>query len=149
MSPYAVRHVKFFDQPISEKYLGKNKTWRGFLFAVFVAVAIAWLQSFVKLPAEFLIYDYSNPLLFGLLLGLGTMTGDAVKSFFKRKIGIPPGKSWMPFDQIDFVIGAYLFALLLVFVPLSVLLIILVVTVPTHVAINYAGYLLKLKKNKF
>jgi CDP-2,3-bis-(O-geranylgeranyl)-sn-glycerol synthase len=35
--------------------------------------------------------------------------GDAVKSFFKRQIGVAPGASWIGFDQLDFFIGAYAF----------------------------------------
>jgi CDP-2,3-bis-(O-geranylgeranyl)-sn-glycerol synthase len=33
------------------------------------------------------------------------MAGDAVKSFLKRRAGIRPGRPWIPFDQIDFVVG--------------------------------------------
>ncbi len=36
------------------------------------------------------------------------MTGDAVKSFFKRRAGVPPGGRWIPADEIDFIIGAML-----------------------------------------
>jgi hypothetical protein len=31
---------------------------------------------------------------------------DSVKSFVKRRVGIAPGAPWIPFDQLDFVIGA-------------------------------------------
>ena len=34
------------------------------------------------------------------------MAGDSAKSFLKRRVGIPPGESWILFDQLDFVIGA-------------------------------------------
>ncbi len=33
------------------------------------------------------------------------MGGDRVKSFVKRRIGIPPGDPWIPADQLDDVIG--------------------------------------------
>ncbi len=149
MSPYAVRNVKFLSQPISEKYLGANKTWRGFLFAVLVAAIIAYIQSLLPVQSWLLIYDYNNPILFGALLGIGAMTGDAVKSFFKRKVGLKPGKSWMPFDQIDFIIGAYLFSLMIVNVPITVLLLLIIITIPLHLLTNYIGYKLKVKKNRF
>lgn len=35
------------------------------------------------------------------------MGGDAAKSFFKRRVHVPPGKPWVPFDQLDFVIGVF------------------------------------------
>jgi CDP-2,3-bis-(O-geranylgeranyl)-sn-glycerol synthase len=34
------------------------------------------------------------------------MAGDSAKSFVKRRVGIAPGQSWVPFYQLDFVIGA-------------------------------------------
>ena len=39
-------------------------------------------------------------------MGFGALFGDALKSFFKRQIGIRPGHSWMPFDQVDWIVGA-------------------------------------------
>ena len=55
--------------------------------------------------------DYGNCRLWlGVLMGLGTGIGDAVKSFFKRQIGIAPGASWIGFDQLDFFVGSYAFA---------------------------------------
>ncbi|MBW2995370.1 CDP-archaeol synthase, partial [Candidatus Woesearchaeota archaeon] len=94
------------------------------------------------------ILDYAsvNIILFGFLLGLGAMTGDLVKSFFKRRIGKKPGESWPVFDQLDYVIGALLFGSI-VFVPeLSIILIILIVTPVLNLLANYLGYILKLKK---
>jgi CDP-2,3-bis-(O-geranylgeranyl)-sn-glycerol synthase len=149
MSPYAVKNIKFLSQPISEKYLGKNKTWRGFLFAILVAIAVTCLQSFFTSMPEYLIYDYKNPILLGFLLGAGAMIGDIVKSFFKRRVGIAPGKSWMPFDQIDFIIGAYLFSLLIIPLQIEILIALLAITIPAHLITNYIGYKLKIKKSKF
>ena len=40
----------------------------------------------------------------------------SLKSFFKRRIDIPPGASWPVFDQLDFFVGAYVF-LSIVHVP--------------------------------
>ena len=34
------------------------------------------------------------------------MSGDAVKSSFKRRVGIAPGQPWFPADQLDFIVGA-------------------------------------------
>lgn len=148
MSPYAVRKINFLSQPISEKYLGSNKTWRGFLFAVFIATIVACLQSLVPIPKEFLIYDYSNPIMFGALLGLGAMTGDLIKSFFKRRIGIAPGKSWFPFDQLDFILGALVFVSILRFPGIETVIVLLLLTPALHMITNYIGYLLKVKKSK-
>jgi CDP-2,3-bis-(O-geranylgeranyl)-sn-glycerol synthase len=34
------------------------------------------------------------------------MAGDSVKNFVWRRLRIPPGAPWIPFDQLDFVLGA-------------------------------------------
>lgn len=34
------------------------------------------------------------------------MSGDALKSFCKRRLKIAPGARWIPADQLDFVLGA-------------------------------------------
>lgn len=100
------------------RVLGDHKTWRGLLAGVVVAPVILELQVFVH-EAGFLhglaLIDYASfspwlrSLWLGVLMGLGTGVGDAVKSFFKRQIGIAPGKSWIGFDQLDFLVGAYAF----------------------------------------
>ena len=77
------------------------------------------------------------------------MIGDVAESFFKRKAGMSPGKSWVPFDQIDFIIGAYLFALIMIPVPIEILITLLAITIPLHLITNYIGYRLKIKKDKF
>jgi CDP-2,3-bis-(O-geranylgeranyl)-sn-glycerol synthase len=41
--------------------------------------------------------------------GLGAMADDSAKSFFKRRLGIPPGSPRIPFDQLDFVLRALIF----------------------------------------
>ena len=55
---------------------------------------------------EIALIDYGNcSLWLGVSMGAGTGVGDAVKSFFKRQIGIAPGASWIGFDQLDFFVG--------------------------------------------
>jgi CDP-2,3-bis-(O-geranylgeranyl)-sn-glycerol synthase len=49
-------------------------------------------------------------------MAFGALAGDAVKSFFKRQIGIAPGHRWLGPDQLDFIVGACAF-LALVYVP--------------------------------
>ncbi|KAA0006124.1 MAG: CDP-archaeol synthase, partial [Thermoplasmata archaeon] len=36
----------------------------------------------------------------------GALLGDIVESFFKRRVGKERGEDWIPFDQVDFLIGA-------------------------------------------
>jgi CDP-2,3-bis-(O-geranylgeranyl)-sn-glycerol synthase len=73
-----------------------------------VAIAVAFLESLAGGAA--VAVEPGRWLSLGFLLGLGAMAGDAAKSFFKRRLGIAPGHPWIPFDQIDFQIGALLLA---------------------------------------
>lgn len=64
------------------------------------------------------------------------MTGDAVKSFFKRQRDMPPGSSWFPFDQLDFVIGALVFASVIELPTIFGIIVLLVLTPPLHLMSN-------------
>jgi len=72
--------------------------------------------------AEISLVDYSNWLLFGFLMGFGALLGDMTKSFFKRRLGYAPGKPFIPFDQLDFVVGALLFTYPLVKLPIGLVI---------------------------
>ena len=119
--PVFARKIDFLDVPVDlgkkirgKLLIGKNKTLRGYFFGVLAAAIIAWIQMMLHpFPGNICIIDYSSSSVLGLgsLLGFFALLGDTIKSFFKRRICIPEGKEWMPFDQIDFVIlpAAYLY----------------------------------------
>jgi CDP-2,3-bis-(O-geranylgeranyl)-sn-glycerol synthase len=81
----------------------------------------------------------------GFVLSLGALTGDLLESFIKRRLNRSPGSSLPVADQIDFILGAFLFSL--PFSPPSVLtaLIILLITIPIHLITNLGAALLKMK----
>ena len=93
---------------------GKNKTYRGLIGGIIIAIIVLWLQQRLFASSSFLsdrfidVLDYStlNTIVLGALFGLGALGGDAIESFFKRQLDIAPGKSWFPFDQIDYIVGA-------------------------------------------
>ena len=123
---------KLFGKPI----LGRNKTYRGFVAgAIFATVigAAQWALS-EAVPAlnrlEFFDLDFAGYLELSLLLGFGALVGDAVESFLKRQLEIPAGESWVPLDQIDYVIGALLFS-----IPLGAL------TIGEYAAVAFVGVL--------
>ncbi len=125
--------------------LGKGKTIRGVCVAIFSAVCVAIVQSFVN-------YTF-NPLIFGLLMGSGAMLGDIVKSFFKRRLNIKSGNPFPPFDQLDFILGAFALYygigpyVLNHFYSLSgwTIVFIFVLTPLAHVLMNVVGYVLGLQ----
>jgi CDP-2,3-bis-(O-geranylgeranyl)-sn-glycerol synthase len=108
--------------------LGAHKTWRGFLACVVAGVA-AWevqrLLHHMGILRALALVDYAEPIVPGLLMGLGAGTGDALKSLLKRQVGIAPGSTWLVFDQLDFFAGALAFVSLVHVPPLGVVLAIL------------------------
>jgi CDP-2,3-bis-(O-geranylgeranyl)-sn-glycerol synthase len=94
-----------------KRILGDNKTWGGLISAV-IGGAIGGLMSFTFIESlwrqeAFFWQDYLGFLGVGAVLGFGAIMGDVLKSFFKRRVGIASGKPWLFFDQVDFVIGAW------------------------------------------
>jgi CDP-2,3-bis-(O-geranylgeranyl)-sn-glycerol synthase len=134
-----------------KRIFGKNKTIRGLVFGVLASVIVASIQNHIYLSnsdiQELLKLDYTqiNPIIFGTLSGFGSMMGDAIRSLFKRRQNIEPGKPWIPFDQIDFIIGGIIFTLLYVRLELTDYIIIFILYVVSHPLATITGYLLKLK----
>ncbi len=96
-----------------KRVFGEHKTWRGLLTGMIVSTLTLALQQVLFGQAPFLHdwlqgFDFAQlpTLIVGPLFGLGALGGDAIKSFFKRQRGVPPGESWYPFDQLDLPIGA-------------------------------------------
>lgn len=136
----------------NKRILGDNKTWRGYLFGVLIAVITLWLQKIIFEQSNWLqntlvIIDYSTITLWlGVLLGSGALLGDAVESFFKRRLGIASGETWFPFDQIDYILGGILFSSILIKLPPSYSAVIFVVWFGLHLISSYIGFLLGLKE---
>ncbi|MFA5102326.1 MAG: CDP-2,3-bis-(O-geranylgeranyl)-sn-glycerol synthase [Candidatus Thermoplasmatota archaeon] len=103
------------------RVLGDGKTWRGLFAGTFLgmtagfglAVAASYISassySFLALT-NFEGFPLMIPLLFSLCFG--ALLGDVIESFFKRRIGKDRGQDWIPFDQLDFMVGALLFSFL-------------------------------------
>lgn len=75
---------------ISERWLGPNKTLGAYFYAPLLAAAFSFAPGF----------RWYQP----LLLGLGAVLGDHLKSAIKRQLEYPPGSKWLP-DRFDFALG--------------------------------------------
>jgi len=123
--------------------IGKNKTWRGLVLGVFSAVIITYGLSLLYWPFAFSAVKWS------MLAGSGALLGDAVKSFCKRRVNIPPGKSWVPFDQIDYSIGALALGSVLFFPGWLNALWIVLIGLVGHILINHGAYALGIRQEKW
>lgn len=138
MVPPFTRCWSGWNRPISKRWLGSHKTVLGFGSGVLAGVLVTFVQSRIAWKGALV----NDPpwLTLGLRLGGGAMLGDSAKSFVKRRVGIPPGKPWIPWDQLDFVIGAL--ALVARIAPLTRVdvLAILLVSLTGHILVTRLGY---------
>ncbi|MEM2393804.1 MAG: CDP-2,3-bis-(O-geranylgeranyl)-sn-glycerol synthase [Candidatus Bathyarchaeia archaeon] len=126
---------KFIDgKPI----FGKNKTFKGFFSGLAVGTAVGFLEN---------VFFPEYPAVFGFLASLGALIGDLAGAFIKRRLGIAPGELLPVIDQIDFIVGAMIFAIPLKAPRAELALAILIITIPVHMLTNFAAYKLGLKKN--
>jgi len=102
-----------------KRILGDGKTWRGLLSGTFIGmtsgfglvVAASYIKqsdySYLNLT-NFEGFPFMIPIIFSICIG--ALLGDIIESFFKRRIGKNRGENWIPFDQIDFILGVLLFS---------------------------------------
>jgi CDP-2,3-bis-(O-geranylgeranyl)-sn-glycerol synthase len=158
MSPVLIRgHWEMLAKPLDagrslggKRIFGDHKIWRGVIAALLTGVAAYEAQRLLYVHGvgtDLGAFDYSaHPVVPGLLMGLGAMVGDAVKSFFKRRVGIAPGASWPVFDQIDFLIGAYVFVVPVFAPPPAAVAACVPVVMAGAIATTIVGYGLGLKE---
>jgi len=95
--------IRFAD---GERLLGNSKTIRGFLAGVLAGtVAGGIVALFYQLP---FFQNASAQFLGAFVLAFGTMSGDALGSFIKRRAGIGSGKPFV-LDTLIFVVVALAF----------------------------------------
>jgi CDP-2,3-bis-(O-geranylgeranyl)-sn-glycerol synthase len=137
---------KFFD---GKPLLGSHKTFRGFLAGIIVGTLVGLAQTIIY---EQVLFEYGSQfqysILLGFMLSLGALTGDLVESFIKRRLNRSPGSSLPVADQIDFILGAFLFSILVLPPSLLAALIILLVTIPIHLLTNLGAALLNMKNKR-
>ena len=141
------------------RIIGNGVTWKGTIIGTLIGTFIGIIQGSVSvyygnifslIPGIMIIQgpiptSIIQGALIGLFLGGGALIGDAVGSFIKRRIGIERGKAAPFLDQLDFVIGALVFASLIVFIPLNMIIIILIISIVLHILTNMIAYLIGMK----
>ncbi|AIS32316.1 MULTISPECIES: CDP-2,3-bis-(O-geranylgeranyl)-sn-glycerol synthase [Methanobacterium] len=144
------------------RILGDGVTWKGTIIGILIGMAVGLVQGAISgnIVHDLLIIGdpgianlvqgtiTSNAvqgILLGLVLGSGAVIGDACGSFIKRRFKVERGRPVPLMDQLDFVVGALVFASLVVMIPLSLIIIIVVISVFLHLGTNIIAYLLGLK----
>jgi CDP-2,3-bis-(O-geranylgeranyl)-sn-glycerol synthase len=136
-----------------KRLLGDGKTWRGTAGGWLAGVALAFGLNALR-PAVSTGLGVTLPrvpLAAAVALPLGAMLGDMAASFLKRRTGRERGAPFPGVDQLDFVAGALLLALVaapgwfLDTFTLHVLATVLVLTPILHVLTNAIAYGLGLK----
>lgn len=133
-----MRYWRGWNRPISADLLGHHKTVVGFGLGVAAAVAVAFTQSRTSWVTAF--SPSGEWLEMSLAQGIGAMSGDAIKSYFKRRSGIAPGERWIPADQLDLAVGALLLTAWLVPLRWVDVGVIVVITFFDDIVVNKAAY---------
>ncbi len=159
MAPVIVRKFRLMESlntPIDsgltwrgKPFLGPHKTWRGLISGVIAAVLVTGVQALVG-PTSFDLVDYPRYwFALGLLLGMGALVGDVFKSLLKRRVGVPSGSPWVPYDQLDFGVGAVIFMLPVVRLGWASSVAAVALLAAGHVIVVRTGYLLKWRKERW
>lgn len=135
------------------RLLGDGKTWRGAIAGIAGGAMIALLLNAMhsQLTGILGIDMPVFPAAIVIAFPTGAILGDILASFVKRRTGRERGSVFPLVDQLDFLLVALLFGLLVrpdwmieVFTPL-ILVVVLLLTPLLHVSTNIVAYLLGLK----
>lgn len=137
-----------------KRIFGDHKTIRGLVAGTLMGALIGWLYILIGGSSDWFMQEVNliqdiNLIFFGAATGFSALAGDAIASFFKRQVKIAPGRPWVPFDQIDYILGAYLFIGFNLDLDWQVYLIGLLMYTLLHPCFSYLGYLLRLKQDPF
>lgn len=139
-----------WNTPVHARWFGTNKTYRGFLCGIALGMAASLLQYALRdvpvLQGITLLHETpGKSALVGFLLGFGALFGDAVESFVKRRMGLPPGRALPFWDGADYIIGGLVLLAPLYVVPLQGMFFLLVAGPLLSLASNMLAYAFGMK----
>ncbi|KYK34590.1 MAG: hypothetical protein AYK22_05105 [Thermoplasmatales archaeon SG8-52-3] len=104
------------------RIFGDGKTWRGLISGAFLGMTGGFgitVAAIYISDSEFAFLGLNDfgrfPLMIPIISSIcfGALFGDIFESFFKRRIGKNRGDDWIPFDQLDFILGVLIFSFLI------------------------------------
>jgi CDP-2,3-bis-(O-geranylgeranyl)-sn-glycerol synthase len=129
------------------RLLGDGKTvegfWGGIIFGVFIGSIQIFGQTYI--PKELGLNEMTFPIV--LMLSLGTMAGDLIGSFLKRRMGMKRGESAFLMDQLGFLIMAFIFTAPFYIPGIPVIVVLIILTPLIHWFANILGYWIKVKRH--
>jgi CDP-2,3-bis-(O-geranylgeranyl)-sn-glycerol synthase len=134
------------------RILGDHKTYGGFIFGTLGGVATAFVQYLAVPYLSSHIALAAIPAAVAIAMPPGALVGDAVKSFFKRRLGIDSGTMLPVADQLDFIVGSLAFGFIAAPAwfaanfSLPVLIVIVLMTFPLQLFHNLVAVALGKKK---
>jgi CDP-2,3-bis-(O-geranylgeranyl)-sn-glycerol synthase len=131
---------KFFD---GQRILGDGKTIEGTAFGFLVG--IIYFSIFLFVDKSLNILHLYHSYLEGLLIVSGALIGDIIGSFVKRRLKMKQGDMLPVFDQVGFVIFAYVFYLFVFPPPLNLppmgfIVYVSLITFFVHILTNLAAF---------
>ncbi|WP_407462962.1 CDP-2,3-bis-(O-geranylgeranyl)-sn-glycerol synthase [Methanobrevibacter sp.] len=139
------------------RLIGNGVTWKGFMNGTILGTCVGLVLGIIgtyfgDLSAltggviDLHVYgSIVGGLILGFLMAFGALFGDLVGSFIKRRMGLQSGQPAPFMDQLDFVLGALVFALLMVRISWSLFIIIILLSLILHLGANTIAYLLGIK----
>jgi CDP-2,3-bis-(O-geranylgeranyl)-sn-glycerol synthase len=122
---------------LGKRIFGNNKTVKGTISALVAGTIVGLI--------EYPFFHYM--LAIAIVLSVGTIFGDLLGSFIKRRLNVPSGKSVMLLDQYGFLVFALIFAYPLGNMPnVYGILFLIILTGVAHILTNRGAHKLKLKE---
>lgn len=141
LAPALVKKINFLNYPVDfgktlydKRVFGSHKTLRGLFFGILGAGLISFIQS--------------RGFVVGLIIGAGTLFGDLVGSFIKRRINLQPGGKNLIIDEIPGSIFAIIFAFIFGYLDINLYqsIFIVIIGLPIHVLANITWHKIGLKE---
>ncbi|MFA5013102.1 MAG: CDP-archaeol synthase [Candidatus Paceibacterota bacterium] len=136
--------------------LGTHKSWRGLVLEIIFCTVLTGAMFILNKQFGWGIYEslgfaYEkiNGFVFGLIFGVGIVFGDLLFAFIKRRLRLRPGFPFIPFDQINYVIGAFIFTEPIAHLGIKFWIILAGITLIIHIVFNRLGYNMGLHKAKW
>ena len=134
--------------------LGPHKTLRGFLLGTAAAMVVGFTQTILYPVPNFPtlgLVDYAsiNPLVLGFLLGFGSLLGDSLGSFIKRRAGKKPGETFPVLDQTGMTIVAIVAVIWAYPLPIAAIIAGVSITFVWHVIAARMAYVLNIREEKW